>query len=452
MEVHGMAFNFRKVRIGFVNLILSFLEGQDKAVRMSKAIITYLSSALGVEVVEFEEPVGARKQATAAWKKFNAQDVDAVILFSGTFNTGELTAEILRNMSCPFAIWGVGELSLETKSFTGSVVGVMPAGAIFKSFDRPFTSIYGAIDDREVQRRIAIFVHAVRAIAYLRESAIGVIGMRPDGFQVAGYDELAIKKLFGTEIKNLSLYTLSKVVNAVDEKQVDADMEIQRKIFDISKEYDQQARGLSKVYLGLKKAVKDYDVQSYAPDCWPEFRDNDQRPFCPANGRMNADGIMASCECDVDGSLTLMVLHAMQQDTPWFADLVDIRAEHNALFFWHCGNAPYSLSTHRPKIEKVFGGPSQINDMRAGTATVCRINHTRSGGFLIHAGVGEVIEHEPLLKGSNLLIRMKGGNREYVDSMLDNGIPHHNALIYGDLRDELREYARLMKVPIVIKD
>lgn len=447
-----MAFTFRKVRIGFVNLILSFLEGQDKAVKMSKDIIAYLGSMLGVEVVEFEEPVGARKQAIAAWKKFNARDVDAVILFSGTFNTGELTAEILRNMSCPFAIWGVGELSLETKSFTGSVVGVMPAATIFRSFSRSFTSIYGTIDDKDVQRRIAVFVSAVRAIAYLRESAIGIIGMRPDGFQASGFDELAIKKLFGTEIKNLSLYTLAKIVNAIDEKAVDADMAVQRKIFDISKEYDEQARGLSKVYLGLKKAVKDYEVQSYAPDCWPEFRDNDQRPFCPANGRMNAEGVMASCECDVDGSLTLMVLHAIREDTPWFADLVDIRAEHNALFFWHCGNGPYSLSTSRPKIEKVFGGPSQINSLRAGTATVCRMHHTRAGGFLIHAGVGEVIEHEPLLKGSNLLIRMKGGNREYVDSMLDNGIPHHNALIYGDLREELREYAQLMSIPIVIKD
>ena len=248
-----MALNFRKVRIGFVNLILSFLEGQDKAVKMSKDIIAYLRDFLGVEVVEFEEPVGARKQATAAWRKFNAQDVDAVVLFSGTFNTGELTAEILRNMSCPFAIWGVGELSLETKSFTGSVVGVMPASTIFKSFGRPFSSIYGVIADMEVRRRVEVFVRAVRAIAYLRESAIGVIGMRPDGFQVAGFDELVIKKVFGTEIKNLSLYTLSKVVNAVDEKQVDADMVVQRKIFDIAKEYDQQARGLSKVYLAPEK-------------------------------------------------------------------------------------------------------------------------------------------------------------------------------------------------------
>jgi L-fucose isomerase-like protein len=447
-----MAFNFRRVRIGFVNLILSFLEGQDKAVKMSKDIIAYLKDVMCVDVVEFEEPVGARKQATAAWKKFNGQDVDAVILFSGTFNTGELTAEILRNMTCPFVIWGVGELSLETKNFTGSVVGVMPAATIFKSFNRPFTSIYGIIAQKEVQESVATFVRAVRAIAYLRESAIGVIGMRPDGFQVAGYDELAIKKLFGTEIKNMSLYTLSKVVNAIDEKQIDADMKVQREIFEIGKEYEQGARGLSRVYLALKKTARDSEVQSYAPDCWPEFRDIDQRPMCPANGRLSAEGIMASCECDVDGSLTMLALYAMQQDTPWFADLVDIRAEHDALFFWHCGNAAHTLAAKKTKIEKVFGGPSQINSMKAGTATVCRINHTAGGGFLIHAGVGTVIEAEPLLKGSNLLIRMNGGNRANVDSMLSNGIPHHNAIIYGDLRNELREFARLMSIPIVIKD
>ncbi len=446
-----MALNFRKVKIGFVNLILSFLEGQEKAVKISKDIIAFLTDELGAEVIEYEEPVGVRRQATAAWKKFNCHDVDAVILFNGTFNTGELTAEIVRNMHCPFAVWGIGELSLDSKNFTGSVVGVMPAGTIFKNFARPFSVIYGTVQNKETKKQASVFVRAVRGIAYLRESAIGVIGMRPDGFQIAGFDELAVKKLFGTEITKISLYTLSKIVNAVDEKEIDKDMEIQNKIFDISTEYQQQARGLSRVYLGLKKAVKDYNIQSYAPDCWPEFRDNDQRPFCPANGRMNAEGVMASCECDVDGSLTLLLLHAIQQDTPWFADFVDIREEYNALLFWHCGNAPYNMSVKKPKIEKVFGGPSQINSLHKGTATVCRINSIK-GEFMIHAGVGDVIEAEPLLKGSNMLISMKGGNMEFVDSMLKHGIPHHNAIIYGNLLDELKEFAHLMNIPIVIKE
>ncbi|GAJ05096.1 unnamed protein product, partial [marine sediment metagenome] len=110
-----MSVNFRKPRIGFVNLILSFLKGQEKAVQLSREIVDYLEKELAVEVVEFSQPVAQRPQAKEAWIRFKAENVDAVILFNGTFNTGELAAEIIRNLDCPFALWGLGELALETR-------------------------------------------------------------------------------------------------------------------------------------------------------------------------------------------------------------------------------------------------------------------------------------------------------------------------------------------------
>ena len=197
--------------------------------------------------------------------------------------------------------------------------------------------------------------------------------------------------------------------------------------------------------------VQERKLQSYAPDCWPELRDNDHTPICPANGRMNAEGVMASCECDVDGSLTLMLEYAMSGTTPWVADFVNLIEANDTLLWWHCGNGPHNLSARKPRIEQVFGGPAQVQSMKAGTATVCRVNSIR-GQFTIHAGVGEVIETEPLLKGSNLSIRMKGGNMAFVESLLANGIPHHNALVYGDWLEELREFANLMKLPIVVQE
>jgi len=63
----------------------------------------------------------------------------------------------------------------------------------------------------------------------------------------------------------------------------------------------------------------------------------------------------------------------------------------------------------------------------------------------------KIIEAEPLLRGINLLIRMRCGNMEFIDSMLQNGIPHHNGIVYGDILDELKEYAYLMDIPIIIK-
>jgi L-fucose isomerase-like protein len=446
-----MPLKFRKVKIGFVNLILDFLEGQDIAVKYSKQVKDHLQKELDVDVIEYPEPLAKRTQAIKAWRHFKAEDVDAVILFNGTFNTGELTAEIIRNLDVPYALWGIGELALAKMEFTGSMVGVMSAGTLFKNLGRRFTFIYGPITDERAKRKIAVFVRAVRGIAYLKEAAIGVIGMRPDGFEISDFDELSVKKIFGTEITKISMYAFTKTIKAVSEKEIDRDMEVQRKIFNIDGKDLDEARGLSRVYLALKKVVEERNIQSYAPDCWPELRDEDKTPICPANGRMNAEGVMASCECDVDGSLTLMLEHAITGGTPWWADFVNLIQDNDTLFWWHCGNAPHNLSTEKPLIQKVFGGLAQTHALKAGKATVCRLNSIR-GEYTIHAGVGDVIDTKPLLKGSNLCIRMKGGNMAFVESLLGNGIPHHNGLVYGDILDELREFANLMNIPIIVKE
>ena len=444
-----MSVNFRKVRIGFINLTLSFLKGQEKAVELSREIIDYLEKELDVELIDFPGLVAQRSQAQQAWMRFKAENVDAVILFNGTFNTGELVAEIIRNLDCPFALWGLSELALPTRDFSGSMVAVMAAGTIFKNFGKEFTFIYGTIKEEETRKKVHVFVNTVRAIAYLKEATIAVIGMRPDGFQIAGADELAIKKLFGTEIVNVSTYSFSKIVKGINEKDVDSDIETQKQIFDIRPDDLPGARGISRMYLALKKIAEEKNIQAYAPECWPEFRDVDETPFCPANSRMTTEGVMASCECDIDGALTMMLGYAITGNSVFFADFVNFIEDNNTILFWHCGNAPYDLAKSKPICQKIFGGLSTISALKSGAVTVCRLNSIKDQ-FMLHSGTGDAIEAEPVLKGSNILVRMRGGNREFVESLLENGIPHHNAIVYGDISEELKEFAKFMGIPRMI--
>lgn len=443
-----MLVKFRKLRIGFICLVLSFIKGQGKALQESRKVIDYLENKLDVEVIRPSEVVSERIEARKAWMRFKKENVDAVILFSGTFNTGDLVAEIIGNLDCPFALWGIGELALETRDLSGSMVAVMAAGTIFKNFNKKFTFIYGCIEEA-VKNRVRVFINTVRAISYLKEATIAVIGMRPDGFQIAGSDELAIKELFGTEITNVSTYTLSKIIKNINENDIDSDMEIQREIFRINSDNLREARGLSRVYLALKKIVEDKNIQAYAPECWPEFRDIDRTPLCPANSRLTVEGMMAACECDIDGALTMMLEYALTQNSVFFADFVNFIEDNHALLFWHCGNAPYDLSKSKPVIERIFGGLATSSVLKSGIVTVCRLNSIK-GKFILHIGVGNAIEAEPLLRGNNIFIKMNGGNKRFVESLLDNGIPHHNAIVYGDITDELKEFAKLMKIPIVI--
>jgi L-fucose isomerase-like protein len=442
---------FRKLKIGFVNLSLEHLEKEDKeeAKKYSEEAKKYLKENLNTEIYEFEKPIFNYLQAREAWKYFQKCDIDAVVIFNGTFSTADLTVEIIRNLNTYYLLWGLEEFGIPRMNFAGSMVGVMAEGAIFKNFNKNFSFIYGGINNKDTQKNLEVFISAIRAISYLKEAVIGIVGMRPDGFEVAGYDELAVKIKFGTTIRNVSLSKIIIDIENPNEKSVEYDMKIQKDIYKIKEEYIEEAQGLSKAYLAIKNAVKDFNLTSYAIDCWPELRDVKLVPVCAANGRCNAEGIMAACEADVDGALTLMLEYAINGNTPWFADYVNIIKEFDAILFWHCGNAPYNLSNDKPLLDRVVKGLAQTSALKVGTVTICRINSIK-GEFTIHAALGDAIESKPLLRGSNMLVRMRSGNMAFTKSLLKNGIPHHNGIVYGDITEEISEFASLMNIPCIV--
>jgi L-fucose isomerase-like protein len=444
--------NFKKLKFGFINLTLNFLEEEDlnNATRFASNAKDLLQKEMEVTVIESAPSINSRLMSKAAWKLFKAENVDAVVIYNGTFSTGEVTAEIVRNLEVPYLIWGIEEFAIKKHNFTGSMVGVLPQGSIFANFGQKFSFVFGSnVKRQSVKDKVKVFVNAVTAISYLKEATIGVIGMRPDGFEISDFDELAIKKKFGTTITKVSMYAFTNIIKNITDREVDEDMKTQQNIFDISKENIEESRGISKVYLAVKKVAQERDLQSYASDCWPELRDMDKTPICPANGRMNAEGVMASCECDVNGSMTLMMEYAMTRSTPWLADLVNYLEDKEALLFWHCGNGPFNLSDKKPKIGRPFGGLAEIQSLKSGVATVCRLNSIR-GKYTLHVGLGKVIDNDEYLKGSNLTIKMNSGNMIFVNSLLFNGVPHHNGIVYGDIVAEVKEFGNLMDIPVIV--
>ncbi len=125
---------FKKLKFGFVNLTLDFLEEKDlnNAIKFAEDAKNLLQKEMEVTVVESAPSVNSISMSNAAWKLFKAKNVDAVVIYNGTFSTGEVTAEIVRNLEVPYLIWGIEEFAIRKHNFTGSMVGVMPQGSIFK--------------------------------------------------------------------------------------------------------------------------------------------------------------------------------------------------------------------------------------------------------------------------------------------------------------------------------
>ncbi|MHB1336633.1 MAG: L-arabinose isomerase family protein [Candidatus Humimicrobiaceae bacterium] len=445
--------DFRKVRIGFANLQMLGIfkkEAEEEAVRLSDGAKSFLSKKLNVEVFSNLPAVTNLDQARETWIYFKEKNVDAVILFSGTFNLSNLMSEIIRNLDLPFLAWGLEEYLMDSRILAGSMIGLMPVGSVCRNLKKKFSFAYGSVKNNNAVKKVTEFVDVVRAISYLAQSRIGLIGSRPDGFEIAGFDELAIKRIFGATINKISMDYLLDKIDSVKESSIDEDMEIQKKIFDFNEKDYKDVRELSRVYLGVKEVIDENKFNCYAPQCWPELRMERRTPICPANGRLTAEGTMASCEADMDCAITMLALYALSDNTPWTADFVNLIEEKNSILFWHCGNASYNLSDKKPELEIVYEGLAQTASLRSGEATVCRINHI-GDKFEIFAGVGKLINAEPVLRGSNSFIQMDCGNMEFVEAMLLQGVPHHNVLVYGNLASKLKTFANLVDVPIIVK-
>lgn len=444
--------DFRKLRIGFGNFLMmgNFeKEVEDEAVKYSDDAKAYIEKNFNAEVFSNFGAITNLDEAREEWNYLKEKNIDAMVIYNGSFSLSNLMIDMIRNLDVPFLLWGLEEYFIEKGVLSGSMIGAMPAGMIFRDLKKSFTFAYGNIQKEDARKKVKVFMDTVRAIVYMREAKVGLIGSRPDGFEIAGFDELAIKRIFGTTINKISISELLDNIDCMDEKRVDEDMKIQNEIFDFGDTDPKDGRELSKVYLAVKDIADKYSIQAYAPQCWPELRMERKTPMCPANGRLTAEGIMGSCEADMDCTLSMLLLHGLNKGTPWTADFVNLIEQNDSLLFWHCGNASYNLSEEKPKIEVVFEGPAQTAVLKSGKVTVCRLNHY-GNDFELFAGVGEAIESRPMLKGSNSYIRMPGGNLDFIESMLNNGVPHHNVLIHGDLGAELEEFANLVGIKATI--
>jgi L-fucose isomerase-like protein len=425
-------------------------EAEDMAVSLSENAKNWLINDLGVELYSNLKAVTNLEEARKEAEYFNRSGIDALVLFNGTFSLGNLMVEIIRNANVPILAWGLEEYLIKKGILSGSMIGLMPVGMICNNLQKTFSFAYGEIRNTDVQRKLRIFKSAINALVYMKESKLGLIGSRPDGFEISGFDELAIKKIFGTTINKVSISELLDAIDSTNDKEVEDVLAVHKKLYNLSDVGSASEKDLAKVYVGTKKVVTKYGINSYAPQCWPELRMNRKTPMCAANGRLTDEGIMASCEADMDCTLTMLMLHSLTGNTPWTADFVNAIKENDTLLFWHCGNAPPSLSVEKPKIEVVYEGPAQTASLKEGVVTICRINHN-ANSFKIHAGLATAIKEKPMFRGSNMYVRMNVGNMEYVEKMLNEGIPHHNVLVYGDATEEIKEFAKFARLPVVIE-
>ena len=87
--------------------------------------------------------------------------------------------------------------------------------------------------------------------------------------------------------------------------------------------------------------------------------------------------------------------------------------------------------------------------LKPGRVTLMRIGEDRDGGYRLFMAAGTALETEQLLRGTPLQVKFDEKVSDLIETIIDEGVEHHYALIHGDVTAELKLFAKWMGIKII---
>lgn len=441
------------LKVGYLSLVKGSwinekLEGQRK--RALDAL-----GALEIELVDCGLLIQDEIQAAEVLKKFEEARVDVIVAHFITFALGSIVPGMAVRLRRPVIFWSEPEPPMrggriEANSFCAVN---MNAHALWK-MGLKYTSVDGHPED--IGPDLARQFRVLACIKRLSAIRIGLLGGRVPGFYTSDFDELRMREKFGTEVESI---TLLEVVESARKIHAEAAGPQQLE--------GGEAKGLSDEEIGkgtalakaLHRLTAKYRLGAWAIRCWPEPGDLYGIAVCHGLSTLTGSGIPSACEGDVYGALTMLTAHALSRSDPFFCDLISFDRQGDTGVYWHCGAAPLSLCktgcVPQFRQHSIMDGGDKKGvtvefPLKPGPVTVTRIGENQAGtGYRMLVIGGEAIDTTQLVRGNPLTVRFERPAQEIANGLIERGFEHHFVVSYGDIREELRLFCKLLDIELV---
>lgn len=448
----------KTLKVGYLPLVKgSWLNGkQEKAA--DEAIAGLQAFA---EVIELGRLIVSEDDANEACEKFYNENIDVLIVHHLAFPLGAITPSLARRLGVPVILWSTPEapyqvpaFRLEANSFCASN---MTANHLWR-MHHPYAFVYGDTQTALAEIRSELSVFA--AIKTLKGFRVGSLGNRVPGFFTSTFNEMLLREKFGVEVEGITMLELcetARKLRASGEDLSEARAAVLDRCVqgDISDEELELAVALYAAFCQLRKK---YRVDAWAVRCWPEFSDLYGIGVCHILGCLTGHECPAACEGDVYGAVAMQLGEMLGGDKTFFADLVIFDEKDDTGIFWHCGAAPACLAKPgaQPCIRKhpVIDGGGKKGvavefPLKSGHVTICRIGENREGNLRLMTFSAEAIDTEQCIRSTPLKVKFERPARELINDIVYNGFEHHYVVCYGDIKAQLKEFARLTGLQLI---
>ncbi|MFN8442343.1 MAG: hypothetical protein U0175_16330 [Caldilineaceae bacterium] len=419
--------------------------------------------------------------AERAIAELQNSNFDLLILLQASFADSSMAVQIatalaqnpqsaISNSKPPPSIllWAVPDAREGGRLRLNSLCGINLTAHAFLLAGLKYDYLLCRANDPSALTKITTLARAGAALKKLQGARIGLIGAHPVGFDTCRYDATALSQLFGSEVVSVGLPGF--LFQSKRAEQPDRDQFLQRVRMQASNlgELDQGAtNGTAGVYVALRQLADSKGLSGVAVRCWPEFFTELGCAACGAMSVMNEEKCPASCEADVNGTLTSLLLQTLSDSHAFLTDLVSIDGETNSGVLWHCGLAPFSMADPEHGIVGTIHSNRKLPllfefPLKPGRVTIARLHRVtiqqdtdRNSQFAIRnsyqlvIGGGEMVRAPKSFTGTSGVIRFDRPALEVFDTVMCKGLEHHFSITYGDVREELRAVARLVGIEVL---
>lgn len=386
--------------------------------------------------------------------KINTNELDLILIFQTTFTDSTLTLDLAQHINAPIVLWSVPEKWIGERLQLNSFTGMNLAAHALKKSKLKYFYIYSDVENQDSFSQLKSIASASMAKKKLNDYKIGLIGTHPDGFETCDFNGDQIRKIFGL---NLKKFSLAEIFNQIDQVEIDRILThraVLEQTIDNLNSVDQSA---------LNKSIATYDtfinlgekfsLDGLAVRCWPEFFTDLGCAACGALSLATEAGLACSCEADVLGLVTQLLLQTLSGTPAIGVDMVGFDFKDNSSALWHCGLAPSSMANPSYPVEAANhsnrGVPLLLQfPFKPGQVTLARFSQSDEQLSLVLSR-GEMLNRPRPFTGTCGVIRFESLAENVVKTIMNKGLEHHIALTYGDHLSELEVFAELLDLPVI---
>ncbi|MCG6930764.1 MAG: L-fucose/L-arabinose isomerase family protein [Desulfofustis sp.] len=389
-----------------------------------------------------------------ALESLKAQPVDIMLLLQVTFTDAAMTLEIARQSDAPLVMWSFPEPRTGGRLRLNSFCGINLAAHALSRAGLSYEYVHGMPEDAAVAGQLTAIARAAAVKNSLRSTRIGVIGQHPEGFDACAFSHRECADLFGIEIEEHDLIGFLDSLQEMDDAPAKALYETRRQVLTnlVDMDYQTTLKTL-KAYEGMRRLAEKQSYAGIAVRCWPDFFTYYGGAACGAVAMLNEQFIPGGCEADVHGVITALILQRLAGEPAFNTDLVDIDEETDTCVFWHCGQAPVQMADPETAVRATIHSNRKLpllNEfpLKPGRFTMARFSKGHGKATMV-LGAGEMLRAPLAFSGTSGVARLDSPIGEVLDNLMQAGLEHHTAIVYGEHRPALRKLAHMLNIGIV---